>query len=411
MKLLRYLHNGYQLILSDYLNRLAKTPWLAAASLAFGQFRKWDDTVPEFYAVGQSFLAVADGSNTLSLNSGIALHNDPGGDSYLGDLLPIFAGADISVPITDNSDGSGDDRIDLVVVQRTTVDGNTEQADFKDENTGNTYTDNVETWREFDTVYDVIEGTPASSPAAPSTPAGWMPVAEVYRTNASSGVNPDDLTDVRPTIDGGSSFGFVRLLDFLALKDQAGIYFGDKDAEHSYLRGDAGTDSRTLSLVTDLMGAVPDGELNLGELIAWGKLKSDELHGNINDDVVVRNAADDDLGALQAKNVQRAWGLLQWNSGSSSWEWGANYNMGTITKNGTGDLTLEFTNAPPSGDGGVAEVTGITGTEWPRHQEILFDNSGGVPVIQLDVYGDDGAGNLQKKDFGSYIITATWQSE
>ncbi|MDZ7703171.1 MAG: hypothetical protein U5L04_01645 [Trueperaceae bacterium] len=411
MKLLRYLHNGYQIILSDYLNRIAKTPWLAAASLAFAQYRKWDDTLATFCPIGQSFLAVADGTNTLELNSGLALHNDPSGDAYLGDIQPLFAGANIDVPITDNSDASGDDRIDLVVVQRTVVDGNREQADFKDENTGTVYTDTVDTWREYDVVYDVIEGTPAAAPSAPATPSGWMPVAEVTRVNGSSGVNLADVEDVRPALDGGTTLGFGRILDFIALKDNAALFFGDKDGSYSRIRGDVGQNYRQISLVTDNVGAVPDGAFHLGKLVAWAKLKADELHGNINDDVVVRNAADDDLGAMQAKNVTRAWGLLQWNSGTSTWEWSSNYNMGTITKNSTGNLTLEFINAPPSGDGGIAMITGITGTEWPRHSQASYDNSIGDPKLQVLIYGDDGAGGLTPKDFGSYYITAYWQSE
>lgn len=408
--LLRYLHNGYERIKSEFLNNLAKTPWLNTAALAYSMFRDFDGSIANFYVVGNAFEPVADGSATVTLRSGLALQHDPQGDQYLGDLLPIFSGVDLGVNVTDNSDISGDDRIDLIVVQRTQEDGGLETSKFIDPTTELTYDDDVYKFREWDTVYDVIEGTPASSPAAPATPTGWMPVAEVLRPNGQNGVNPADLTDVRPRTSGTTN-NFARFFGFIQLVEDAGIYWGDKDSEFSYLRGDVGQNFRQLSLVTDQQGAFPDGKLNVGYLYAYGAAVADEIHGLITDTLTLKNAADDALGDIKALNVCRAWAFVQWNSGSSSWDVAPAQGITGATKNATGSFSLTLADPPPDGTGGVVQVFPYTSSSWPRHGQGLVDTSTSPCELLIQVYDDDGAGGVTAADFGAWQVSAFWKPE
>ena len=89
------------------------------------------------------------------------------------------------------------DRIDIVVCRAKRVDGATESRKFKNAMTNVISNENLVVSNEWETEFDLVEGTPAGSPVAPATPAGWIKLAELY-VNAVTGMSGSgDVTDFR----------------------------------------------------------------------------------------------------------------------------------------------------------------------------------------------------------------------
>ena len=120
------------------------------------------------------------------------------------------------------------DRIDIVVMRAARVDGATESRKFKDAGTLVISTESLVTSTDWESEFDLVEGTPSGSPAVPATPAGWIKIAELL-VNAVTGLSgAGDVTDVRVLMPvGGSStinsLAFVRLTQSAGLTLQAAL--------------------------------------------------------------------------------------------------------------------------------------------------------------------------------------------
>lgn len=121
---------------------------------------------------------------------------------------PLALDADSTINI--DTPDSSDDRIDIISVKHNRFNSEAENRKFKDEFTDVISTQNftIATDWKADVLYTV--GTPSGSPAAPSTPSGYIKIAEIYVT-ASTGIAVSGaITDTRnklPTATGINSTG------------------------------------------------------------------------------------------------------------------------------------------------------------------------------------------------------------
>lgn len=209
MKLLRALQNAYEQVTNTKLNNLAKGAWLAVASVLFSLLRATDWSMPEWQFIGQGFKAEAGAGSTVTLSAGMALWHDAAeGDDFTGQLKPVFNGAELELDMATNSDASGDDRIDLIAVKPVLEAENEQTVKRKNPATGDIGDDDLNQQKRWTFEWQVVEGAPAAAPVAPATPAGFVAVAEVLRTNGDAGVAASDITDKREL--AGLAMGFVH---------------------------------------------------------------------------------------------------------------------------------------------------------------------------------------------------------
>lgn len=86
-------------------------------------------------------------------------------------------------------------RIDLCIVQYQSAGINPAQRLFENTSTGSAYTQTVNTSTGDYYAFDVLHGTPAASPVAPSAPAGWIALATVEVPANATSIIATDITD------------------------------------------------------------------------------------------------------------------------------------------------------------------------------------------------------------------------
>lgn len=124
-----------------------------------------------------------------------------------GDIFSLVVEEDNAVVVS-AGDGSNP-RIDVVEVRPIEETYNSVSRQFKDPITGIVTSAVTKTKKHYGYEVQILEGTPAGSPSAPSSTAGWIKIAEVYVAQSASSIDQDDIKDVRDsntwTTDGGST--------------------------------------------------------------------------------------------------------------------------------------------------------------------------------------------------------------
>jgi hypothetical protein len=108
---------------------------------------------------------------------------------------PLYLASDVTVNI--DTPNVSNPRIDIVAVKYKRSNVETENRKFKDEFTDTITTQSFVIASNWDVEVSYVAGTPAGSPVAPSVPAGYLKVCELY-VNASTGMaGQSDVTDSR----------------------------------------------------------------------------------------------------------------------------------------------------------------------------------------------------------------------
>lgn len=164
--------------------------------------------------------------SSVSANAGLGFQLDNTQPSEEPIRRPIFRSSATTLNITPAD--PADDRIDVVCVKAAIVDGGTEARKFKAAISGTITTENLVTTKEWEAEFLIVDGTPDPSPVAPSVPAGYIKLAELY-VNAVVGLSGSgDVTDFRSLMPvGGSatinSLSFDRLTQSATLAIQQAL--------------------------------------------------------------------------------------------------------------------------------------------------------------------------------------------
>ena len=110
-----------------------------------------------------------------------------------------------------NTWGSGlaagsEPRIDLCIVQYQGTPSDPAQRNFENPSTGAVYAQTINTATVDGFAFNVIHGAASSNPVAPSTPSGWIALAQVYVDANATSITSSNITDltVNYRISGGA---------------------------------------------------------------------------------------------------------------------------------------------------------------------------------------------------------------
>lgn len=359
-QLLQWLQSANGRIPSDAINQTAKSVWQTVSAPLKALFAIGEDpnSPPSAVFLADAFRPTADGaSSTVALRRGLALRLDGSiGDAWDGDVKPMYADTDQVVAFSQNTDASGDDRIDLVVIRPDIEEEEPQTVHHKDTLEGPVYTKTVNTRRNLGFELDVVEGTPNAAPVAPSTPSGWVAICKVTRTNGQAAVLASEVEDVRQR-------EFAR---FGALGVATTLLFGESGGGQARLQYDPAEGRLQLMNQSDVL--LPLELLDVVQMReAWGKwtftTSGDEL----------TPAGDGPFG----------------------------FEAGAINETATGEFTIEFDAATrfPSHDNCSVQATfydSITGTHGFIVEAVVGNSGaayggGGGTVVFLRCYAEGGA--------------------
>ena len=200
------------------------------------------------------FLVTRTSSSELSVNQGLGFQ-DVVTNSYDPQRKPLVLDSDASVSI-DTPDASND-RIDIISVKYNRFNAESEDRNFKDEFT-DTITQQATTvatdWK-ADVLYTA--GVPGASPVAPSTPSGYIKIAEVVVT-ASTGIAASGaITDSRSKLPVAGKVSDTGSSEYDAIVGTLGI---DEGATYSTLKAaldNASAGWKILVLRDEIISSIP----------------------------------------------------------------------------------------------------------------------------------------------------------
>lgn len=141
-----------------------------------------------------SFKVLRTTATQMTVTAGLGFQVDDDGD-YNPVIKPLVRDANATVDI--NTPDAGNPRIDIISVKHNREDAEEESRAFKDEFTDVVSNQDVVVATDWKADILYTAGTPAGSPVAPATPAGYIKIAELY-VSASTGVaDQAAITDSR----------------------------------------------------------------------------------------------------------------------------------------------------------------------------------------------------------------------
>jgi hypothetical protein len=91
-------------------------------------------------------------------------------------------------------------RIDIVVIEPSIADGDTESRRTKSSDFGAVTNENRVVTKAYGATISIVQGVPAASPVAPAIPAGKVKIAEILVTAITGIINQAAITDSRNTV-------------------------------------------------------------------------------------------------------------------------------------------------------------------------------------------------------------------
>lgn len=140
------------------------------------------------------------GATTVQVKAGNGFQEDVAQVSPESTIRHLFRAADGNVSLA-APDGSNP-RIDIISVKATLATDSSASRKKKDASTGVVSTVSLVTRQKWEADVVVTTGTPAGSPAVPSTPAGYIKLAEILVSAATGVANQAAITDRRTKLPG-----------------------------------------------------------------------------------------------------------------------------------------------------------------------------------------------------------------
>lgn len=195
-------NDGQEIIPTDLNNLTKRIERLTTELLVKKLLQDQSDKV-----FGQSFIVSRVDSNTLEVAAGVGVQTDNTQVAPESKQRILYLGAAVQADIT--TPHATNNRIDIVSIKAELVNAAVTQRRFMDAGTSDITTEDFEISADWEADVVITAGTPSGSPAVPSTPAGYIKIAEVLVT-AVTGIGASNaITDKRPTFAIG---GFDKIV-------------------------------------------------------------------------------------------------------------------------------------------------------------------------------------------------------
>lgn len=206
---LRYFNDGQEVVFEDFNGVTKAIQKELYDRLAYEMLQRTTDA---FF--GTSFLAQFASATSVTLLKGLGFQQDLSQSSPEPTVRPLYLGSDTSATIA--AADASNDRIDVICVKNQLVDEITENRKYKDAITDAITTESFVIQKDWEAEILVVQGTPAPSPVAPSTPAGYLKVAEVLVSAVTGVAGAGAITDSRLILPVGgdlslNTLGYTRL--------------------------------------------------------------------------------------------------------------------------------------------------------------------------------------------------------
>jgi hypothetical protein len=180
----------------------------------YDRFCKWlvFGTTDAFF--GDSFLAVYASATSVTVTPGLGLQLDSAQTTPEPTVRPMYLGSSVVKTIT--SPDSSNPRWDLLCVKADRIVELTGTRRFKNASSGAITDETMDLQTDWEAAFTIVAGTPAGSPAKPSTPSGYIRIAELY-VNAGTGMSgANDVDDTRAIMPIGadatmSTLGYANI--------------------------------------------------------------------------------------------------------------------------------------------------------------------------------------------------------
>lgn len=176
-------------------------------------------------------------------------------DSKEPDRKPLVRDADVTFSI--DTPDSSNPRIDIIVVRHGRFNSVTESRKFKDEFTDAISNQNFTVATDWQAELQYIAGTPAGSPTAPATPAGWIKLAEILVSTSVGIIDQTSITDVRSPLPFVTSITETGSSEFDAIVGQIGVDQGANFASLKSALDNASDGWKILVLRNEAIAATP----------------------------------------------------------------------------------------------------------------------------------------------------------
>ncbi len=150
---------------------------------------------------GDSFSVIYSSATQVNVKKGVGFLEDTSQTTPEPEQRLLFRGADVTKTVA--APDATNDRIDIIVVKDAIVTETTGSRKYKDAGTGAITTETKILQKDWEAEVTVVAGTPAGSPSAPATPAGYIKVCEIEVTAVSGIANQAAITDNRTLVKVG----------------------------------------------------------------------------------------------------------------------------------------------------------------------------------------------------------------
>lgn len=148
--------------------------------------------------LGESCLVTVSSGLTMQVAAGVGWYDDEAEtDAYEPVYKPIVVPVATTTGLTLGAHDATNPRIDIICIAPDYTDEDTQSRQVIDPGSGSVSSQSVAKKTRCTYALQVVAGTPASTPAAPSTPAGYLKLAECAVPASSGAVT---VTDTRPVL-------------------------------------------------------------------------------------------------------------------------------------------------------------------------------------------------------------------
>lgn len=224
----RQFNDGMEIIENDFnkISAASEKELLDRVAFHLGQEQ-------ENFCFGSGLLVTRTDADTISVAAGVGVQTDSSQvDPEPKKRLMVLEGA-VSKDLTAAHATLG--RIDLVCIKAARAVVESESRNFKDVDTGDVTSTSFDVENDWEADVLIVDGTPSGSPAAPSTPAGYIKIAELAIT-AVSGLGSNGVTDTRTVfLPPSSRVDFVeKSADYTGLPTDEIVYMNASGGNRTY---------------------------------------------------------------------------------------------------------------------------------------------------------------------------------